>query len=144
LVDHRAARVPLDRLETDLAVAELPAAAGLLLVAALSPRLVADRLEVRHAWLVQVDLDVEAVLEPRYGDLDVHLREPREELLARLLVAAQVERRVLLGEAAPRRGHLLLVPLRLGRDREAHHRLRKADLRELERLLRIEKQVARH
>src|SRR5207248_9071193 len=127
-------------LERALAVAALPAAAGLLLVAALSPRLVADRLEVRHAWLVQVDLDVEAVLEPRYGALDVHLREPREELLARLLVAAQVERRVLLGEAAQRRGHLLLVALGLRRDREAHHGLRKPDLRELELLLRIEQQ----
>ena len=86
-----------------MAVAELAAPAGLLLVAALRARLLADRLEVRHARLVEVDLDAEAALEPLDRDLDVHLREAGEELLARLLVAAQDERRILLGEPPQRR-----------------------------------------
>ena len=103
LVDELVALVPVERLEHDLAVAELAAAAGLLLVAALRARLLADRLEVRDARLVQLDVDAEAPLEPLDRDLDVHLREAGEQLLAGLLVAAEVERRVLLGEAAQRR-----------------------------------------
>ena len=79
----------VERLEHDVAVAELAAAAGLLLVAALGARLLADRLEVRHARLAQLDLDAEAALEPVDRDLDVHLRQAREELLAGLRVAAQ-------------------------------------------------------
>src|SRR5213076_1717570 len=109
LVDELVARVALERLEHDLAVAELAAAAGLLLVPALRARLAPDRLEVRDARRLEVDLDVEAALEPGDGDLDVHLREPREELLARLLVAPQLEGRILLGESPKSRGDLLLV-----------------------------------
>ena len=96
LVDELVAGVALDRLEHDVAVAELPAPAGLLLVAALGARLLADRLEVGHARRVEVDLDAEAALQPVDRDLDVHLRHARDELLAGLRVAAELERRVLL------------------------------------------------
>ena len=106
----------------DLAVAELAAAAGLLLVPGPRPRLLADRLQVRHARLVQLDLDAEAALEPLDGHLDVHLRQPGEELLARLLVAAELQRRVLLGQPPQRPVGLVLVALRLGVTGEAHHR----------------------
>ena len=51
---------------------------------------------------MQLDLDAEAALQPVDRDLDVHLREPGEELLAGLLVATHEERRVLLGQAAER------------------------------------------
>ena len=115
-----------------MAVAELAAAAGLLLVARLGARLLADRLEVRHARLVQLDVDAEAALAPLDRDLDVHLADAGEQLLARLLVAAQAQRRVLLGQPAQRRRDLLLVALRLRRDGEAHHRLGEADLGQLE------------
>ena len=103
LVHELVAGVALERLEDDVAVAELAAAAGLLLVAAVAARLLADRLEVRDARLVEVDLDAEAALEPVDGDLDVHLGHAREELLAGLRVAAQLERRVLLAQPAERR-----------------------------------------
>ena len=100
LVDELVADVALDRLDHDVAVAELAAAAGLLLVAALrrAPRAL-DRLDVRHARLVQLDLDAEAALEPRDRDLDVHLAHPREQLLAGLRVAAELQRRILLVQA---------------------------------------------
>ncbi len=123
LVHELVARVAVERLEPDLAVAELAAPAGLLLVAAVTPRLLADRLEVRHARRVEVDLDAEAPLEPVDRDLDVHLREAGEQLLAGLRVAAHLQRRVLLVQAPERGCHLLLVALRLRRDREAHHGL---------------------
>ena len=123
LVDELVADVALERLDHDVAVAELAAAAGLLLVAALRARLGLDRLDVRDARLVQLDLDAEAALEPRDRDLDVHLAHPREQLLAGLGVAAELKRRVLLVQPPQRLGDLVLVALRLRRDREAHHRL---------------------
>ena len=75
LVDELVTLVPFKRLEHDLAVAELTAASSLLLVAPLGPRLPADRLEIRDARLMQVDVDVEARLQARDRDLHVHLRE---------------------------------------------------------------------
>ena len=123
LVDELVAGAALDRLQHDVRVAELPAAAGLLLVATVAARLLADRLEVRDARRVEVDLDAEAALEPVDRDLDVHLGHPRHELLAGLRVAAELERRILLAEAPERRRDLLLVAFRLRGDREAHHGL---------------------
>jgi hypothetical protein len=64
------------RLEHDRAVAELAAPAGLLLVAVPRPGLLADRLLVRHARRMELDVDVEARLQPVDRDLDLHLREP--------------------------------------------------------------------
>ena len=142
LVDELVALVALDRLEDDLAVAELAAAAGLLLVAVTRPRLRADRLQVRNARLVELDVDAEATLRALERDLDVHLAHPGEDLLAGLRVAAQPERRILLGEALDRRGDLLLLALDLRRHGEAHHGLGEAERRRLDRDLAIGEQVA--
>ncbi len=92
--------------------------------------------------LVQVDVDAEAVPEPVDRDLDVHLAQAGEQLVAGLRVAAEHERRVLLGEPAERGRDLLLVALGLRRDREAHHRLGEVQLRQLDLVLGIEQQVA--
>src|SRR5262249_27904184 len=78
LVDELVAELSLLRrqgLDPDRAVAELAAAAGLLLVAVPGGRLLADRLLVRDAGRVELDVDVEARLEPVDRDLDLHLRE---------------------------------------------------------------------
>src|SRR5207245_3828028 len=98
-------------LDQNLTVAELAAPAGLLLVAALRARLPANRLEIRDARRVQLDLDVEAPLQPLDRDLDVDLAHAGDQLLARLLIAAEVQRRILLGQPAQAGGHLLLVTL---------------------------------
>src|SRR5439155_21172633 len=74
------------RLDHDLAVAELAATAGLLLVAVPGARLLADRLEIGDARLVQVDVHAEASTQPLDRDLDVYLAHPRKQLLAGLLV----------------------------------------------------------
>src|SRR5205085_906741 len=79
LVLELVARVALERLQHDVAVAELAAPAGLLLVAPVRARLAANRLEVRHAGLAELNLDAEAPLEPIDRDLDVHLAHPGEE-----------------------------------------------------------------
>src|SRR5581483_11373995 len=95
LVDELVPRRALDGLDLDVAVTELAASARLLLVAALRARLLLDRLDVRHARLVQLHLDSEARLRTRHRDLDVHLAHPREKLLTRLRVARETKRRVL-------------------------------------------------
>ena len=127
----------------DVAVAELAAAARLLLVAAVGARLAADRLAVRDARRMQLDVDAEAPLRALERDLDVHLAHPGEDLLPGLLVAAETQRRILLREAANRRRDLLLVALRLRRDREAHDRLGEPEVRHLDRDLLVGEQVAR-
>ena len=88
------------RLDLDPAVAELAAAAGLLLVPALGLRLLADGLAVRHLRRVQVDLDAEPALHLVQDDLDVHLAGARDDHLVGLRVEAQLHGRVFLATAA--------------------------------------------
>ncbi len=92
----------LGRLDLDVAVGELAAAAGLLLVAGVRLGGLADRLQVGHARRVQLDLGAEAPLHPVDDHLDVDLGQPGDDLLAGLRVAVDVERRVLLLEAPHR------------------------------------------
>src|SRR5581483_7703234 len=75
------------RLEHDRAIAELAAPAGLLLVAVPRPRLLANRLLVRHARWMQLDVHVEPGLQPLDRNLDLHLRQAGQELLPGLRVA---------------------------------------------------------
>ena len=93
----------VQRLDLDLAVPELPAAARLLLVAPVRLRGAADRLLVGHARGLQRNLHAEALAQTVHDHLHVHLREARHDLLAGLRVAVQVDRRVLLLQAAQRR-----------------------------------------
>ena len=125
----------LGRLDLDVAIAELAAAAGLLLVAAVGLGRLADRLLVGHVRRVEVDLGAEPRLQPLDDHLDMDLGEPGHDLLAGLLVAVQVDRRVLLLEAAQGGEHLLLVALALGLDREGHHRRRQLDAGHLDWLV---------
>src|SRR5918999_762926 len=135
LVHELIALVARNRLEDDVAVAELAAAARLLLVAALRARLLPDGLQVRNARLVKLDVHPEAALDPFDRNLDVHLRHPREQLLTCLLVSVQDESRILLGEASQSGGRLLLVALRLRGDGERHDRLGKLEAGYLDRLV---------
>ncbi len=112
------------RLDLDVAVAELAAAAGLLLVAALRLGRALDRLPVGHARRLQVHLGAEAVLHAVDDHLDVDLREAGDDLLAGLRVAVEVDRRVLLLEAAQRLPIFSSSPFAFGLDRERHHRPR--------------------
>ena len=73
----------------------------------------------------------------------MHLAHPREQLLAGLGIAAQLERRVLLVQPPERLRDLVLVALRLRRDREAHHRLGEVEPRRRDVALVVGQQVAR-
>ena len=131
------------RLDLDVAVAELAAAAGLLLVAPVGLGGAADRLLVGHARRLERDLGAEARLHPVDDHLDVDLRQAGDDLLAGLLVAVQVDRRVLLLQAAQGGEDLVLVALVLGLDRERHHRRRELDRRHVDRLVARRQPVAR-
>ena len=87
VVDELEIAAARQRLEPDLAVAELPVAAGLLLVAAVRLGRGGDRLAVRDPRQLQVHLDAEAALQLRDRDLDVRLALAGEQQLLRLRVA---------------------------------------------------------
>ena len=118
-----------------MAVAELAPAPGLLLVAAMALGGLADGLLVRNPRRLEVDLGAEARLQAVHDHLDVNLREARHDLLGGLGVAVQIDRGVLLLEAAQGGEHLVLVTLALGLDRERHHRRRQFDAGHLDRLV---------
>jgi hypothetical protein len=132
---HELEVVAVQRLDGDVAVAELAAPARLLLVAAVRRGRAADGLAVGDARRPQIHLDPEARAQAVHRHLDVDLREPGDDLLARLRVPVQVERRVLLLQALERGEELLLVPLGLGRDREGHDGRGQRDRRHPDRLV---------
>ena len=130
LVDELEARARLGGRDLDVAVAELPAATGLLLVAPVGLGGRAHGLLVGNPRRVELDLGAEALAHPVDDHLDVDLGQPGDDLLAGLAVAVDVERRVLLLEAADRVRRLVLVALGLGLEGERHHRSGKAQRRE--------------
>ena len=73
VVDELEIGAARQRLDLDLAVAELAVAAGLLLVAAVRLGRRLDRLAIRNARRLQVHVDAEAALQLRDRDLDVQL-----------------------------------------------------------------------
>ncbi len=72
-----------ERLHLDLAVAELAVAAGLFLVAAVRLGGGLDRLPIRNARRLQVDVHAEAALQLRHRHFDVQLALAREQELLR-------------------------------------------------------------
>ena len=109
VVDELEVRSARQRLHLDLAVAELPVAAGLLLVPAVRLRCSLDRLAVRNARRLQVDVDAEPALELRDRDFDVQLSLTREQQLFGLRIAAVADGRVLFLEPVHRRADLVFV-----------------------------------
>ncbi len=118
------------RLHADLAVAELPVAAGLLLVAAVRLDRHGDGLAIRDARRLEVHLDAEAALEFGDGHLDVQLALARQQQFLGLRVARVADRRVLFLQPVHRGADLVLVAARLGLDRVRQHGLREADGRD--------------
>jgi len=104
-------------------------AAGLLLVAAVRFGGRLDRLPVRNARRLEVDVDAEAPLQLRDGHLDVQLSLAVEQQFLGLRVAAVADRRILFFETVHRGADLVFVAAALGLDRIRQHRLR--DLRAL-------------
>ena len=133
LVDELEAVAALQGLDPDPAVPVLAPPAALLLVLALGLGRAGDGLAVGHVGRGQLHRDAEAPLDALGHHLDVHLGEPADQEVARLLVAVHVEGRVLVGHPAQRRVELVLVGLGARGDREAHERRREPDRREGDR-----------
>ena len=81
-----------------------------------------DGLAVGDLRLADVGLDVELAAHAVDQDVQVELAHAGDDRLAGLLVGADLEGRVLLGEALDRGAQLLLVALGLGLDRDLDHR----------------------
>ena len=90
VVDELEVAPARQRLDLDLAVAELPVASGLLLVAAVRLCRGRDRFTVGDARQLQIHLDAEPALQLGDRDLDVELSLPGEEQLFGLRVARVV------------------------------------------------------
>src|SRR5918995_837909 len=135
------ARTAGQRGELDPRVAELAPATGLLLVAALGLGRARDRLHKGYLRRPCLDLDPVAVLDALQRELDVHLGEPGQDVLARSLGALQLERRILIDHAPYRVEDLLLLTACLGADSEGRRRLGKLDRFERHRLLGLAKGV---
>src|SRR5207237_5779271 len=110
-VDELEAGPRLERLDLDMAVAELAPPAGLLLMATVGLGRLANRLLIWNAGRLQVHLGAEARLQSLDDNLDVHLGETGDDLLAGLRVAVQVDRGVLFLEPAQGGEDLILVAL---------------------------------
>ena len=90
---------------------------------------------------MQLDLGAVAALHPLDHHVDVDLGQPGDDLLARLGVAMDIQRRILLTKPPDRRHRLLLVAAALRLEREGHDRARQLEARQLEVALAIAEQV---
>ena len=111
-------------------VPELPPAAGLFLVASLGLGRGGDGLLERHLRGAGLNLDPVAAVDALNGELHVHLREPREDVLPRLLRTLQQEGWILVGDLADGLEDLLFLAARLRPDGERRGRLRQLHRRE--------------
>src|SRR4051794_36562011 len=128
----------LERLDGDLDLRELAGPTGLLLVGVvvlLDPT--TDRLAVGHLRLADVGLDLELAPHAVDEDLQVQLAHAGDDRLTGLLVEADLEGRVLLGQLLDGGAELLLVALGLGLDRHRDDRGREGHRLQDHRVLRV-------
>ena len=85
--------------------------AGLLLVAALRLAALADGLTVRHARILERDLDAELILQLGQRDLQMLGAQTADDLLLRFGVDHEPDGGVLLDQAGQRAADLTLVAL---------------------------------
>src|SRR4051795_4394187 len=139
----RAVGRDLEGLDRDLDLRELAGATRLLLVGVvdlLDP--LADGLAVGDLGLAHVRLDAELTPHAVDQDLQVQLAHAGDDRLTGLLVQADLERRVLLGELLDRGAQLLLVALGLRLDGHRDDRGRERHRLEDHRVVRVGQRVA--
>ena len=130
VVDELEVAAARQRLDLDLAVAELAVAARLLLVPAVRLGGRGDRLAVRNPRRLQVHLDAEAPLQLRDGHFDVQLSLSGEQQFVGLRVARVADTRVFLAQPLHGGADLVLVAAALRLDRVGEHRFRELDRRD--------------
>ena len=102
-----------------------------------------DGLAIGHLRLADRRLDGELALHAVDEDLQVQLAHPGDDGLAGLLVAADAERRILVGQRLERLAELVLVALRLRLDGDVDHRLGELHALEDDRVAAVAQRVAR-
>ena len=125
LVDELVAR-PWVRGDAQPAVAELPGAARLLLMTALSLGGLADGLAIRDAHRHEANVDARLLLAAGNEHANLRVAHRGEHGLVRFLVALDVDRRVVFRRAGKKRPELVFFLLvdGLDRDRVLRHRQR--------------------
>ena len=101
-----------------------------------------DRLAVGHLRLADGGVDLELAEHAVDQHLEVQLAHAGDDGLAGLLVGADLEGRVLLGERVEGLGHLVLVDLGLGLDGDVDDRLGELERLEHDRVRRVAERVA--
>ena len=141
-VDELVALARLVRLQADLHVAVLAAAAGLADVLAFRLRLLADGLAIGHLRLADIGLHVELAHHAVDDDLQVQLAHAADDGLSAVGIGVDLEGRIFLRQLAQRDAHLFLVALGLGLDRNRNHRRRELDGLQHDRVLLVADRVA--
>src|SRR5690606_8278685 len=113
------------RLDLELDVAELSAAARLLLEDLFALSRDGDRFAVRNLRLTDIRLDAELPLHAVDDDLEVKLAHSGDDRLSGFVVGRNLERGVFLSEAVERDAHLVLVGTRFRLDGHTNDRIRK-------------------
>jgi hypothetical protein len=127
IVDELEPAAAVERLDAQIHLAELPGAAGLLLVAVMTLGRTADRLAVRHARRTRLDGDPIALADPLQHHAQVQVTEPVQHGLVLRRMMLDTRARVLGDEAMQRLGELLLLAALLGTDRDTQHCRREHD-----------------
>src|SRR5579859_60714 len=132
----------LARLQQQLAIGELAAAAGLAHEARARLAGMRDRLAVTDLRPADVGVDLKLAAQPVHDHFEVQLAHAGDQRLAGLGVEADAEGGVFFGQAGERRAHLVLVVLGLRLDRDLDHRLGELDRLQHDLLVQIAERVA--
>ena len=130
------------RLDAQLHLRVLAAAAGLLLVRVLVLGRVADRFAIGDLRLADVRFDVELALHAVDDDFEVQLAHAGENGLSGLGVGGNLQRRIFVDQLVDRNAQLLLVGLGLRLDRELNDGRREVDRLENHRRVVVADRVA--
>src|SRR5262245_32971912 len=142
LVLEDVAGARLARMEMNLRVTVLTAAAGLLRVLHLAVGGARQRLLVGDLRLADGCLDVELALQAVDDDLEVQLTHSADDRLPGLLIGVHAEGRILRHQLRQALPELLLIGLGLRLDRQRDHRLGEVHRLEDDRVLLLAQRIA--
>src|SRR5690606_9329154 len=131
------------RLKGNLDARELTRTTRLFLVGVIDLADLRDRFAVRDLRRADIGFDFEFALHAVDDDLKVKFTHTGENGLTGFMVDRNAQGRIFAAEALQRRGHLLLVGLRLRLDGKFDHRRREVHLLKDDRLFRIGQGIAR-
>src|SRR4030081_3104239 len=143
IVDEFVALARLVRIEINLRVTVLTAAARLPDVFAFRFRVLANSLAIRHLWLADIGLDFVLAHHAVENDLQMQLTHAADDRLPTIRVRVNFESWFFLCQSRERHAHLFLIGLGLRFDRNRNHRHRKHDRLERDRMLLVANGVAR-